>query len=168
MNAGGAVTVMSSFAAIWWGVGLTAAGRGSFLLNAFGLATSAVLIVLGWRRAAQATAADVRKHRGRVVGIASGAEGVMIVVAAKMLANTGRSELIAPVVAIIVGLHFLPLARWLPGPIYYLTGALLVIVGFASTAILEPTARTLTVCIGAAAVLWLSCAVVLRQKAARA
>jgi energy-converting hydrogenase Eha subunit E len=76
--------------------------------------------------------------------------------------------LIAPVVAIIVGLHFLPLARWLPGPIYYLTGALLVVVGLAGAAVQEPTVRILTVCIGAAGVLWLSCAIVLRQNATRA
>ena len=166
---GGAVTVMSSFAAIWWVVGTAVTGRGSLLLYAVGLATSAVLVVLGWRRAGLTTEApDVRGHRGRVVGIASGVEGVTILVAVNVLANAGRRDLIAPVVAIIVGLHFLPLARWLPAPIYYLTGALLVVVGLAGTAIQEGTARILTVCVGAAAVLWLSCAVVLRQNAARA
>lgn len=169
VNASGAVIVMSSFAAIWWIAGTAAAGRGSLLLYAVGLATSAVLVVLGWRRAGQRTeASGVLRHRRRVVGIASGVEGVMILVAVNALAHIGRRDLIAPVVAIIVGLHFLPLARWLPAPIYYRTGALLVIVGLASTAIQEPSERTLTVCVGAAAVLWLSSAVVLWRHAARA
>ena len=161
--------MMSGFAAIWWVVGAAVAGRSSLLLYAVGLATSAVLVLLGWRRARQATdASDERSHRGRVVGIASAVEGVMILVAVNVLAIMGRRDLTAPVVAIIVGLHFAPLARWLPAPIYYLTGALLVVVGLASAAIQEPTARILTVCFGAAAALWLSCTVVLRQHATRA
>jgi len=169
VNVGGAVTVMSTFAAIWWVVGTAMAGRGSLLMYVVGLATSAVLIALGWHRAGQTTdAPDARRHRGRVVGIASAVEGVAILVAVNVLANTGRQDLIAPVVAIIVGLHFLPLARFLPAPIYYLTGALLVVVGLAGTAVDDPTSRILTVCIGAATILWLSCAIVLRRNATRA
>ena len=169
MNFGGAVTVMSSFAAIWWVVGTAAAGRGSLLTYLVGLATSAFLVVLGWRRSGHATAApDVRRRRGRVVGIASGVEGVIILIAANVLTKIGRQDLIASVVAIIVGVHFLPLARWFPAPIYYATGALLVVVGLAGTAIQEPLARILTVCAGAASVLWLSCTVVLLQNRTRA
>jgi hypothetical protein len=160
---------MSGFGAIWWVVGTAVAGRGSLLLYAVGLATSAVLVALGWRRARQTTdASGVRSHPGRVVGIASAVEGVTILVAVNVLASVGRRDLTAPAVAIIVGLHFAPLARWLPAPIYYLTGALLVVVGLAGTAIQEPTARILTVCCGAAVALWLSCALVLRQHATRA
>ena len=97
MNVGGAAAVMSGFAAIWWVVGTAATGQGSLPLYAVGLATSAVLVVLGWRRARQATdASGVRSHRGRVVGIASAVEGVTILVAVNVLANVGRRDLTAP------------------------------------------------------------------------
>jgi hypothetical protein len=155
---------MSSFAAIWWLVGAAATGRGSPSPYLVGLAMSALLILLGWRLSGHApTAPGLRRHRGRVVGIASGVEAVTIVIAGNVLTKTGRQDLIAPVVAIIVGVHFLPLARWLLAPIYYATGALLVVVGLAGTAIQEAPARTLAVCAGAASALWLSCAVVLLQ-----
>lgn len=95
------------------------------------------------------------------MGIASAVEGVAIFAAVTVLVNLGRRDLIAPAVAIIVGVHFLPLARWFPAPIYYLTAALLVAVGMAGAGVQNLPARVLTVGIGAAAVLWLSCGVVL-------
>ena len=72
-----------------------------------------------------------------------------------------RRDLIAPAVAIIVGLHFVPLARWLPAPIYYLTAALLVVVGIAGANVHDLPARVLTVSVGAATALWFSCGMVL-------
>jgi hypothetical protein len=168
MNVGVAVTVMSTFATIWWVLGTAVAGRGSQLMYAIGLVTSAFLVVLSWRRAGKEfQAPNVRRRRGRVVAIASGVEGVTIFIAVSVLANIGRPDLITPVVAIIVGLHFVPLARWLPAPIYYGTGALLIFIGLAGTAIQEQTARILTVCVGAASALWLSCAFVLLRNRQR-
>ena len=98
-----------------------------------------------------------------VVGTAATGQGSLPLYAVGLEARLDRA-----VVAIIVGLHFAPLAHWLPAPIYYVTGALLVVVGLVGTAIQEPTARILTVCFGAAVALWLSCALVLRQHATRA
>src|SRR5581483_5396712 len=137
----GAVFVMSLFAAIWCIVGV---------------AFSVALAVLGWRRDAP-VAHDEQRRRGRIVGIASAVEGLAILVAVNVLVNTGRRDLVAPAVAIIVGVHFLPLARWLPAPIYYLTAALLVGVGAAGASAGDVTARIVIVGVGAAAVLWASC-----------
>ncbi|HUA82282.1 MAG TPA: hypothetical protein VMB85_00365 [Bryobacteraceae bacterium] len=161
MNAAGAIIVMSTFAAIWWMVGAAQLGRGSVMMYAAGIVISGLMVALGWRRGGPPAAPEERKRRGRMVGIASTVEGVAILVAVNVLVKLGRRDLIAPAVAIIVGLHFLPLARWFPAPIYYLTGALLIAAGMAGTLVQDLPARILTVCLGAAAVLWFSCGVVL-------
>jgi hypothetical protein len=161
MNRGGAIIVMGAFAAIWWVIGTAQSGRGSLMMYAVGIAISALLVALDRSRGGRSATRDERKRRGRIVGIASAAEGVTIFAGATVLARLGRRDLIAPAVAIIVGLHFLPLARWLPAPIYYLTAGLLVAVGTVGAFIQDAAARVLTICFGAAAVLWLSCGVVL-------
>lgn len=161
MNRNGAILVMSTFAAIWWIVGAAQFGRGSLMMYAVGIVISGLMVALDWRRGGRSAAPEERKRRGRIVGIASAVEGVAIFAAVILLVNLGRRDLIAPAVAVVVGLHFLPLARWLPAPIYYLTGALLVAVGMAGAVVQDLPARILAVCIGAAAVLWLSCGVVL-------
>lgn len=161
MNTSGAIIVLSAFAAIWWIIGAAQFGRSSLLMSAVGILISGLMVALAWRRGGRSASRQERKRRGRIVGIASAVEGVAIFAAAKVLVNLGRRDLIAPTVAIIVGLHFLPLARWFPAPIYYLTAALLVAIGMAGAVVQDLPARILTVCIGAAAVLWLSCGVVL-------
>lgn len=137
------------------------------MVYAIGIVISGLMVALGWRRGGRAAAPEERRHRGRIVGIASAVEGVAIIAAVAVLGKLGRRDLIAPAAAIIVGLHFLPLARWLPAPIYYLTGALLVAVGMAGAVVQDLPARILTVCIGAAAVLWFSCGVVLLRSQQR-
>lgn len=161
VNTGGAIVVMSAFAAIWWMAGAAQSGRGSPRMYAVGIVISGVMAALAWRLSGRAAAPEERKRRGRIVGIASAVEGVAIFAAVTVLVHLGRRDLIAPAVAILVGVHFVPLARWFPAPIYYLTGALLVAVGMAGAVVEDLPARILTVCLGAAAVLWLSCGVVL-------
>lgn len=161
MNTGGAIVIMSAFAAIWWVVGAAQSGRGSLMMYAIGIVISGLMVALAWGRDVRSAPPEERKRRGRIVGIASAVEGVAIIAAVSVLVNLGRRDLIAPAVAIIVGVHFLPLARWLPAPIYYFTGGLLVAVGMAGAVVQDLPARVLTIGIGAASVLWLSCGVVL-------
>ncbi|HEX5433710.1 MAG TPA: hypothetical protein VFY05_05700 [Candidatus Angelobacter sp.] len=161
MNRNGAIIVLSFFAVIWWIVGASQLPRGSVLISAIGIVISGVFVAFDRRRGVQPATREERKRRGRIVGIASGVEGVAIVAAVNVLVRMGRRDLIAPAVAIIVGLHFLPLARWLPARIYYLTAALLVAVGLGGALVQAGPVRILAVGMGAAAILWLSCAVVL-------
>src|SRR5689334_13613041 len=152
---------MSAFAAIWWIVGAAQSGRGSLMMYAASIVISGLMVALAWRRGGGSAGPEERKRRRRIVAIASAVEAVAIFAAVRVLVHLGRRDLIAPAVAIIVGVHFLPLARWFPAPIYYLTGALLVAVGIAGVGVQDLPARILTIGIGAAAILWLSCGVVL-------
>ena len=61
------------------------------------------------------------------VGLACLAEVVAIVMGVQVLAHDGRPDLIVSFIAVVVGLHFLPLARWIPMPKYYVSALALVI-----------------------------------------
>ncbi len=163
---------MSLFAALWWIVGTYASGRGSGLMYAVAIAITSIVVAAASRRARPSSGPpEERARRGRLVGIASGVEGLAIFVAINVLANIRRRDLTAPIIAMIVGLHFLPLARWLPAPLYYVTSALLVGLGIAGVRVQDVQFRLFTVSVGAACVLWLTCGAVLwygdRQEAAR-
>ena len=164
MSPSGAV-IMGVFAAVWWWVGITASANGSTLMYTVPLVmTGAVIATASLRRtggARPSVAEDAR--RGRLVGYASGAEGIAIFVAVNVLANIRKLDFLAPTVAVIVGLHFVPLARWLPARSYYVTSALLVALGSVGFTIADANQRLLIVSIGAACVLWLTCAAVLRE-----
>ncbi|WP_448662405.1 DUF7010 family protein [Sphingomonas sp. CJ20] len=112
--------------------------------------------ILLWTRHASDGSEDAdRSHVGRLVAIWSSAEGVAIFVAANVLINLHMAERLLPTMAIIVGLHFLPLARGIPARIYYWSGAALILVG--AIGWLLPAGDTpLVTGLLAAATLWVS------------
>src|SRR5699024_1359442 len=68
-----------------------------------------------------------RKNIGIWFNIIFVAEGLAIVIAIAVCNRTGHTELIPLVIAMIVGIHFLPLAYLFQVKIYYFTGVLLCI-----------------------------------------
>ena len=69
-------------------------------------------------------AARAGRRMGMSFGIIFGIEGLLIGAAAAALAQAGRPLLIPVAIALIVGLHFFPLARVFRVPVYHLTGSL--------------------------------------------
>jgi hypothetical protein len=53
----------------------------------------------------------MRKKSGKWFGIIFGAEGLGIFIAVNVVINLGHPELTIPVIALVVGLHFYPLAK---------------------------------------------------------
>lgn len=161
MTKSGAI-IMTAFATIWWVVGVRLASSSSPLLYGVAIAFGLLVLVMAGRAPAPNISADEQSRRGRLVGIASAVEGVAIFLVANILANIGRSDLTAAAVAIIVGLHFLPLAWRLPASLYYATGASPILLGvggcFPNRTHLVPS----VVCLAAAAVLWATSALALR------
>jgi hypothetical protein len=76
-----------------------------------------------------------RRRIGRLIGIWSAAEGVAILVGINIAVNLGDHHAVMPVIAIAVGLHFIPLARYMPAPPYYVTGTLLTAAGLVGLAL---------------------------------
>jgi hypothetical protein len=165
--------IMGFFATVWWVVGLRAAGHGPALVYPLPLVVAVALGGVAWRRAhreraAPRAASDAtdRTRRGRLVAWASAAEGLAILVAAIVLANTGHRDATVPAVVLIVGAHCLPLARGLPEPTLYATAAALAGLGLAGFGVAEPSARVTLVSAGAAVVLWLTAVAALRRAGA--
>ena len=99
-------------------------------------------------------------------------EIVAIALAVWLLIRTGHTALIAPVVAVIVGLHFLPLAALFQAPAYYITGiamSLLAVVCIVAVVVGahpgETPARlwSSVVGLGSAAILWATALWILMQ-----
>ena len=101
------------------------------------------------------------KRAGIVFGIIFGAEGGMIWLGAMLLARLGLSVWIPIEVAIIVGLHFIPLARVFEVPLYYWTGVLSVLGILGCSLIRDPGTRLLSAGLTMAAVLWLTAVLLL-------
>jgi hypothetical protein len=115
------------------------------------LAVSLALLAFGWRTSG--TAGSRGSHVGKVVGLWSAIEVAGILIAANVLEALHRSDLIFPVVAIVVGLHFFPLARGIPARLYHATGSAFVVAGLVGL-VLPPAERPMVVGLSAAVILW--------------
>lgn len=103
------------------------------------------------------------KRAGMLFGIIFGIEAGLIALCAIVLAHRGLELWIPIVAALIIGIHFLPLAKIFQVPLYYGTGVLMVL-GVAGCLIIPDFALRL-LCMGLmmTAVLWGSALVLLWQ-----
>ncbi len=83
--------------------------------------------------------------------------------AAGWLAHIHQYMLIPQCLGAIIGLHFLPLAKMFKSPVYYLTGAVMVLGVFASLAIPAGNIRTIVACSVDGLSLWATAAMILCQ-----
>jgi hypothetical protein len=84
-------------------------------------------------------------------------------IAAFVLAHVGRSDLIPQAFGVIIGLHFLPLAKIFGGHLYYWTGAIMVIAAIGSFVIPRSDVRSIAGCTAIGLILWLTGLVILRR-----
>jgi hypothetical protein len=152
-----ALVVLNVFAALWAWAGLRFSGFAPGL-SLLPIVVSLALLAWGWRGVG--TVPSRGRHVGRVIAVWSTIEGLALFVTANVLENLDRGDLMLPFGAIIVGLHFFPLARGIPVRLYHATGAGLLLTGIAG--LLAPAAeRPLLVGLGAALVLWATALVII-------
>jgi hypothetical protein len=101
-------------------------------------------------------AAAKGKRAGVLFGIIFGIESGLIWLCAALLARAGLSIWIPIAVAVIVGLHFIPLARVFEVPLYYWTGVLSVLGMLGCSLIGDVGMRLLCAGLTMAAVLWMT------------
>jgi len=145
-----AIIVLSVFAALWAWAAIRFSG-GAAGLVVVPIAISLALAMLGWRGSGLFESRGA--HVGKVVGLWSAIEVAALVAAANVLEHVHRPDLMMPVGAVIVGLHFFPLARGIPVRFYHATGAGLVIAGLVGL-LLPAGERPLVVGLSAAIILW--------------
>jgi hypothetical protein len=162
--AGGAA-ILTLFGGLWcivalafwparpvWGIPLASAA--TFLLL--------VVCVVRWMAAAKLpashdpAAAAKGKRAGILFGIIFGLEAALIALVSAWLARSGLGDWIPVAVALIVGVHFLPLAYIFEVPLYYWTGGLSVLGVLGCLLIHAMDLRLLCVGVVMAAVLWLT------------
>jgi hypothetical protein len=98
---------------------------------------------------------EEKRRTGRVVTWASAGEGVGILLAINACNWAGRPDLWVCALAGVVGIHFLPLAIWIPKRQYYFTA--IALIAMAVVGVFEPEERRVfIVALGAAAILWVS------------
>lgn len=147
------IWVLNIFAAIWAAIGLSGLGMPAIALPVL---ISAALIVWGNRIPEPPRGVEEAARVRRLVAIWSSVEGVAIFATFALCARLGLPDVPIPMLAIIVGLHFLPLARGLSVAIYYATGAAMIAVG-AIALLLPAPERHLATGISCALILWASC-----------
>lgn len=88
-------------------------------------------------------------------------EWILIIGAIVFVARRGRRDLIVSLIALIVGLHFLPLAWIFGAKLYYVTGAAIVAASLAAFALRERRQRQAVTCLACGIALWLTSAAIL-------
>ncbi len=158
-----AVATIAGYGTLWWIIGTWAAGQGSWVGDACAVLLLVLLLSGAWRRRPSdpPERRPERARRGYIIGVVTGVQAVLILLTLHLLHAVDRTDLFAPAVAIFMGLHFLAFARWFPARLYYLTSALLVGLGAIGLLVAAGAIRLLTVSIGAACILWLTCVAVL-------
>ncbi len=99
-----------------------------------------------------------RSRTGKMFGVVFSAEFVLIGLVASILIPKGLYDLFVPIIAIIVGVHFFPLAKLFKAYIYNITGAVAVIAGLASFLVRTEPARQDFVGFSMGIILWLTAA----------
>jgi hypothetical protein len=169
------VVIMTTFGLVWSIVGITGLISGGILrtvLYALAVVAAVAVVVASFRfRSRQAAAAGPRRrvspNAGLYFNLINIGQTIAIVAAVFGLVRAGVPALVPSAAGFVVGLHFLPLARIFDVPLYWWTGALLILaaaVGVIAFAYGAPVGIVLSV-VGfpAAAVLWSTALLVARR-----
>jgi len=166
------VLFMAFFGTLWAGIGIGGLqGWGEpwlsvvVLLIGLGLLIGGIVLLLASRRLpSQAASADAPgdKRTNIWFGAIFAAEGLLIAIASVICNAINRFDLFFPIMAIIVGIHFLPLAALFQLKAYYLVGTLLCVLALLTFAVPEHirlgdqqiTAQWVVLGFGAALILW--------------
>jgi hypothetical protein len=158
-----AVIVMTIFGIIWW---IAGAVQSSWpIIITIGIP---IIISLGMiYKIRKQTPVNIgqlsngQKYIRKIIIIISSIEMIVIYIAIKILQANIQTEFIFPVISIIVGIHFIPLALGIPSKIYYLPAILLVFVGILGMVISNENLRIPIVSSSAAIILWTTSVILL-------
>jgi hypothetical protein len=144
----------------WVRIGLAAAGG---VLAAW-ISLFTIRYLRGHQRAAPAPPPEqamLARRIGRRFGRINAVQWGAIIAAIIALNVIHRTGFIAPAIAVIVGIHFLPLAALFRQPSYYATGTLGCIIGVIGFLIADDAARLSVVGLSFGLLLWLTTIAVL-------
>jgi hypothetical protein len=163
--------VLTFFGAFWASEALTNWPQtppwayGVLGVPAVALTLFAILRFINVAKLPEAVDGDQAARGGKRTGIAFGvvvaAEFILIAAASVIFGKLGWPLLIPVAIALIVGLHFFPLARLFHVPVYSVTGLLCVVSSLASLLVADEAVRLLLLGLAIAIILWGSAGVAL-------
>lgn len=159
--------IMGFFGGIFFAAASVIAGgwKSPYLIIPFLVLAVIAVIARRMMKHAGPASFDASPRAGRIISLSSIAEGVGIPVVALTLANTGHINLLLPGVAVVVGLHFLPMAYAIPFRPFYGLALLLLLAALAGMLIQQPEGSVIAG-FAAACVLWVASGVALTRKPA--
>jgi hypothetical protein len=104
---------------------------------------------------------------GRVMLWSSIGEGLGVFLVSQMVVYLGHSDLIPPAIALVVGLHFIPIAYWAPFWPLYILAAVIVAGGIIGLLMNQPAGGTVSGLTAAAALVGASIAAIRRERLAK-
>lgn len=156
------ILILSLFGILWAAVG--ASGLSADIAGTariIGMVLGVGVILLGYRPAGRTSPERQRSQPAgwyRKIGVVNLVQAAAIALTVLGLIAAGVPQMVPPVVCLIVGMHFLPLAKLFDQPQYFWTGAGLTAAAIAGFLILMlgPGAETSRIVIGfaAAGTLW--------------
>jgi hypothetical protein len=153
VNSIGAI-IVACFAVFWVAAGAQALGRRWFVL------LLAIAIVISGTIVFAAIHLPFGRHsggfNGRVYGIFVTLDVVAILIAVVLLKRVGAKQFVIPVIALIVGAHFLGMVPALQSNDFWWVGGAMCALLVATTLILPQSTWAPVVGVGYAAILWLS------------
>jgi hypothetical protein len=165
-----AALICASFGSAWmyWAVVFSGSQNPLWFsivtVPAFVLTLWAIFRVRAFRRLVPSPAESAHWARfRRFFWIDFGIEWGLGSVSVFALAHIGRFDLVPQVLGVIIGLHFLPLAKIFRARLYYWTGAIMVIAAIGSFIIPRHEMRNIAGCAGVGLILWLTGLVILRR-----
>jgi hypothetical protein len=134
------------------------------LVSLLGVAGLAALLLVAAYRVYRAHAQGLKalaqapegRRRARMFNLVNAAQWSVIGVAALVLSQTGHATLILPAAILIIGLHFVPLARLFAYPPHYLTGAAMMVLACVYPLLAPEGPDSDVGALGAGLILWLS------------
>lgn len=119
----------------------------------------AAIALPAWSLSKKVTAQEANS---RVISWSSAFEGIGIFIAVNVVENLHKPQLLLPVIAVIVALHFVPMAYAIPFRFFYGLAAVLGLLGILGFLLAEPLGPRLAG-IGCALTLWTSAILALRR-----
>ena len=109
---------------------------------------------------------EANKKTNRIFHIINAAQWICVFIIANVLNNLGKSEWIVAAIIVVVGLHFIPLARLFRYFPHYVVGTALIIWATCYPSITPGGATDALGCLGTGVILWCSALFALTKKTA--
>lgn len=166
MGPWGAV-ILGFFGGIFFVVaGVIAGGwKNPFLIVPFLVLAGIAIMASRMAKRAPLPSLGANRASGRIIAFATIFEAAGIPVVALTLANTGHINLLVPGVAVVVGLHFLPMAYAIPFRPFYILAVLLLLAALAGMFLPQPEGSVIAG-FAAACALWAASGLALTRKPA--